>query len=114
MTPLATVTSTVIGSGLALLAEVTPTPSPASYDTDQVTPGVVGFVVTFALAILVILLVLDMVRRVRRVNYRAQIAEELDAEERALAEAEAEADAGPAGRAPLAPPASPLDDPDRR
>lgn len=90
------------------LAVVTPTPSPASYDTDQVTPGVVGFVVTFALAILVILLVLDMVRRVRRVNYRAQIAEELDAEERERAEAEA------AGHDPLAPPIATTDDPDRR
>jgi flagellar biosynthesis/type III secretory pathway M-ring protein FliF/YscJ len=111
MTPLPTVIHTALGSGLVRLAEVTPTPTPtpASYDTDQVTPGVVGFVVTFVLAILVILLVLDMVRRVRRVNYRAQIAEELDAEERERAEAEA------AGRDPLAPPASStLDDPDRR
>ena len=33
-----------------------------------------------------ILLVVDMVRRVRRVNYRAQIAEDLDAEEREIAE----------------------------
>lgn len=91
---------------LIMRAMTTPTPSPATYDTDQVTPGVVGFVVTFALAILVILLVLDMVRRVRRVNYRAQIAEELDAEERERAEAEA------AGRDPLAPPTS-VEDPDR-
>ncbi|WP_243696172.1 hypothetical protein [Labedella phragmitis] len=102
-------TTTAVGWGLAALAEVTPTPSPASYDTDQVTPGVVGFVVTFALAILVILLVLDMVRRVRRVNYRAQIAEELDAEERELAESEA------GGHDPLAPPtAGAPDDSDRR
>jgi hypothetical protein len=79
------------------LAEATPTPSPTDFDTDQVTPGVVGFVVTFAVALLVILLVVDMTRRVRRVNYRAQVAEELDAEEREIAEAEAE------GRDPLAP-----------
>jgi hypothetical protein len=90
------------------LAEVTPTPSPTDFDTDQVTPGVVGFVVTFAVALIVILLVMDMVRRVRRVNYRAQIAEDLDAEEREIADAEA------AGRDPLAP--RPSDDdrgPDR-
>lgn len=79
------------------VTEVTPTPSPTDFDTDQVTPGVVGFVVTFVVALLVILLVADMVRRVRRVNYRAQIAEDLDAEERELAEAEAE------GRDPFAP-----------
>lgn len=79
------------------LAETTPTPSPTEFDTDRVTPGVVGFVVTAAVALLVILLVIDMVRRVRRVNYRAQISEDLDAEERELAEAEA------AGRDPLAP-----------
>jgi uncharacterized protein HemY len=104
-----TFTATALGWGLAALAEVTPTPSPASYDTDQVTPGVVGFVVTFALAIIVILLVLDMVRRVRRVNYRAQIIEELDAEERALAESHA------ADRDPLAPPvAGAPEDTDRR
>ena len=85
------------------LAEITPTPSPTDFDTDQVTPGVVGFVVTFAVALIVILLVMDMVRRVRRVNYRAQIAEE-----REIADAEA------AGRDPLAP--RPRDDdrgPDR-
>lgn len=82
-----------------LIAAVTPTPTPGTLDTDQVTPGVVGFVVTAVLALLVILLVVDMVRRVRRVNYRAQIAEDLDAEERERAEAEA------AGGDPLAPPA---------
>lgn len=88
------------------VTEVTPTPTPTDFDTDQVTPGVVGFVVTFVVALLVILLVVDMVRRVRRVNYRAQIAEDLDAEERELAEAEAE------GRDPLAPRPS-SDDEDR-
>lgn len=89
----------------ALLAEITPTPSPTDFDTDRVSPGVVGFVVTFAVALLVILLVVDMVRRVRRVNYRAQIAEDLDAEEREIAEAEA------AGRDPRAPrPPSRTDD----
>jgi flagellar biosynthesis/type III secretory pathway M-ring protein FliF/YscJ len=83
---------------LTALAAVTPSPSPSGYDTDQVTPGVVGFVVTAVVALLVILLVLDMVRRVRRVTYRAQIAEDLDAEERERAEAETP------GRDPLAPP----------
>ena len=57
------------------------TPSGAPAD-DSVTPGVLGFVVTFLLAVAVVLLVLDMVRRIRRVRYRAEIAEKLDAEHR--------------------------------
>jgi hypothetical protein len=44
---------------------------------------VVGFAVTFLLAVAVVLLVLDMVRRIRRVRYRAEIAEKLDAEQAA-------------------------------
>ena len=47
-------------------------------DPNSVTPGVIGFVVTFAVMIAVVLLVLDMVRRVRRVRYRSEIAEKLD------------------------------------
>ena len=37
-------------------------------DPNSVTPGVIGFVVTFAVMIAVVLLVLDMGRRVRRVR----------------------------------------------
>ena len=47
-------------------------------DPNSVTPGVVGFIVTFAVMIAVLLLVLDMVRRVRRVRYREEIAQKLD------------------------------------
>ena len=47
-------------------------------DPNSVTPGVIGFVVPFAVMIAVVLLVLDMVRRVRRVRYRSEIAEKLD------------------------------------
>jgi len=50
-------------------------------DPVLVTPGVVGFVVTFAVAIGALLLILDMVKRVRRVRYRAEIAKMLDREE---------------------------------
>lgn len=63
------------------------------FDPNTVTPGVVGFLATFALAAIVVLLVLDMVRRVRRVRYREEIAEQLDAEE-AEAAAIARADSG--------------------
>ncbi|NQX34263.1 hypothetical protein [Herbiconiux sp. VKM Ac-2851] len=49
-------------------------------DPDSVTPGIIGFIVTFGIAIVTLLLVIDMVRRVRRVNLRAQVREELEAE----------------------------------
>ncbi len=70
------------------LASAVPTPiptpgTPEGFDPNTVTPGVVGFVATFALVVAVVLLVVDMVRRTRRVNYRAAINEQLDAEEAA-------------------------------
>jgi hypothetical protein len=49
-------------------------------DPNSVTPGVVGFVVTFVVAGAVLMLILDMVRRVRRVRYREEINAKLDAE----------------------------------
>jgi hypothetical protein len=64
------------------LVAVTPSPSPTpAFDPTTVTPGWVGFVITFAVAILTVVLILDMVRRTRRVNYRAQVREKLAAEE---------------------------------
>ncbi len=65
-----------------LAATPTPTPTGGPSD-DQVTPGVVGFVVTFAIAVATVLLILDMVRRIRRVRYREEIAQKLDAEQAA-------------------------------
>ncbi len=61
-----------------------PTPSPvptSGVDADLVTPGVWGFVVTFLLVVVVVLLIIDMTRRIRRVNYRAQVREQLAAEQ---------------------------------
>lgn len=49
-------------------------------DPNSVTPGVVGFVITFFVAAAVLLLIVDMARRVRRVRYRAIVNEALDAE----------------------------------
>lgn len=54
---------------------------PIEVDPVLVTPGVVGFVVTFAVAMGALLLIIDMVRRVRRVRYREEIARKLDAEQ---------------------------------
>ena len=79
----------------ARLSAAVPTPSPvptSNVPDDAVTPGVWGFVVTAAIGIVVILLILDMVRRLRRVNYRAQVRERLAAEQAAAAAADKPAD----------------------
>ncbi|HEY0258549.1 MAG TPA: hypothetical protein VGC18_01745 [Lacisediminihabitans sp.] len=57
----------------------TPTPQP-NFDENSVTPGWVGFLITFGVAVLVLLLCIDLVRRVRRVRYRGEIREQLEAE----------------------------------
>ncbi len=60
----------------------TPTPMPAfEGDPNIVTPGVVGFAVTFLIAIVTVLLVIDMTRRIRRVRYREEVREQLIAEQ---------------------------------
>jgi hypothetical protein len=50
-------------------------------DTDNVTPGVVGFIVTAGVSIAAILLILDMNRRMRRLRYRQEAKENIDAEQ---------------------------------
>lgn len=55
-------------------------------DPQLVSPGVVGFVATAFVAILTVLLLLDMIRRMRKVNMRADITAKLDAEEAAEAQ----------------------------
>ena len=57
------------------------TPSPAPLDEDTVTPGWVGFVVIFALALVTVFLIIDMTRRVRRVRYREEVRAKLADEE---------------------------------
>lgn len=74
---------------LRLAAEAEPT-----FDPNDVTPGVAGFLLTIVIMGIVVLLVFDMVRRVRRVNYRSEIRERLEAEAAAEAGAETEVDAG--------------------
>lgn len=85
---------------LALTTAPAPAPSPSlrpGLSQDQVTPGLLGFLLTAFIVVLTALLIVDMVRRIRRVRYRAQVEEE-----RAAAEAVTD-DAGtdpPAGGAP--------------
>jgi capsular polysaccharide biosynthesis protein len=52
-------------------------------DPNIVTPGVVGFVATILVAVVTILLLWDMVRRIRRQRYQAEIEAKLDAEQAA-------------------------------
>lgn len=63
------------------LAEVTPEPTPTmTVDPSLVTPGPAGFVAIALLAGAVVLLIWDMLRRTRRLRYRAEVSEALDAE----------------------------------
>lgn len=73
---------------ITVVLAVTPTPDP-DFDPNTVTPGVIGFVAFFFIAVATLLLCLDVVRRIRRTTYRAQIKERLDAE---LAERAADPD----------------------
>jgi len=66
-------------NAITVLAEDKP-----MFDPNSVTPGVVGFLVTFVFMVLIVLLIRDMVRRVRRTQYRAEVNERLDAEEAEL------------------------------
>lgn len=63
----------------------TPTPTPGEFTGDEniITPGVIGFLVTFLIAVATVLLIIDMTRRVRRVRYRDQVREEIAAEREA-------------------------------
>ncbi|WP_235825379.1 hypothetical protein [Agromyces badenianii] len=71
------------------------------FDPDTVTPGIWGFLVTFLIMVVVVLLILDMVRRIRRTNYRAEVREQLEAEARDAEIAEADGQATDAsGEAP--------------
>lgn len=65
---------------LALLSE-TDAPGEVLIDDTWYSPGVVGFIATFSMGGAAVLLVIDLVRRVRRVRYRSEIAEKLDLEQ---------------------------------
>ena len=67
---------------LHLLIAAVPSPSPSpGFDPTSVTPGWIGFAITFGIALVTIALIVDMTRRVRRVRYRSEVADMLDAEE---------------------------------
>ncbi len=50
-------------------------------DDTWYSPGVVGFLATFGLAAVSLVIIWDLVRRIRRVRYRAEISALLDQEQ---------------------------------
>lgn len=71
---------------LSALLAATPTPTPTVDPSETwYSPGTIGFIMTFFITAGAIALIFDMVRRIRRVRYRAEIAEKLAAEARASA-----------------------------
>lgn len=47
---------------------------------DDVTPGVIGFAITAIFAVVVILIGVDMYRRIRRMQYRQEVRDDIQAE----------------------------------
>lgn len=72
---------------VSILLAATPGPTPPpDFDPDTVTPGWIGFTIAFLVAVATVLLIMDMVRRIRRVRYRAEVQERLEAEREASAD----------------------------
>mgnify|MGYP000659130059 CR=1 FL=1 len=62
-----------------LAASPVPSSTPDPAETFY-SPGTIGFIATFGVTAGAVLLIFDMVRRVRRVRYRAEISAKLEAE----------------------------------
>jgi hypothetical protein len=89
---------------LTLLA-TTPVPTESADPANTFySPGTLGFIMTFFVSAAAIALIFDMVRRVRRVRYRAEIEAKLDAE--AAAPAAPAAPKATAAKKPAAPKAA--------
>ena len=79
----------LLATSVWLSATPSPTPSdPGAFtgDPDTITPGAIGFALTFLVVLATVFLLLDMTRRVRRVRYRGEIRQQIAAEEAELAE----------------------------
>jgi len=69
----------VIAVAARLLA-ATPAPTPGrDLDPTTVSPGLIGFLATFAIVVATVLLMLDMVRRLRRLSFREDRARQQEA-----------------------------------
>lgn len=61
---------------------------PFEGDPNTVTPGVAGFFAIFFVAVASIFVIVDMARRIRRVRYRGEVRERLEAERLAAEQGE--------------------------
>ncbi|UKA68378.1 hypothetical protein LFT44_08330 [Arthrobacter sp. FW306-05-C] len=104
----------IAAAGLYALT-ATPAPSPAGdglrpgLNADQVTPGFLGFAMTAFMVIAVVMLMVSMTRRIRRVRYREQFAQDSEAASARTDEARNEPLISPAARAGAAEPAHTAD-----
>jgi len=72
---------------LLTLIAATPSPTPSADPAETFySPGTIGFIMTFFVTAGAVALIFDMVRRIRRVRYRAEISEKLAAEKVASVE----------------------------
>ena len=68
---------------LSVVLAATPSPSPSVDPAETFySPGTIGFIATFLVAAGAIVIIFDMVRRIRRVRYRSDIAAKLETESR--------------------------------
>jgi hypothetical protein len=74
----------VIEAIRAALGQILAAPSPSptlppgfTGNPDTITPGWIGFIVIFLVAVATVFLLVDMTRRIRRVRYREEIREKL-------------------------------------
>lgn len=66
---------------LSALLAATPSPTPSVDPANTFySPGTIGFIATFLVAAGAIVIIFDMVRRIRRVRYRSDVAAKLEAE----------------------------------
>ncbi|MGO4454287.1 hypothetical protein [Arthrobacter sp. RAF14] len=77
-----------------------PSPSPLpglkpGLTQDMVTPGLLGFLATAFIVIIMAFLIVDMVRRIRRVRYRGELAEAAEQESAEQEGSGAQADVDP-------------------
>ena len=93
MSTAASIVATVHAAALqstGLLAETGPdTLPPKAVNDNLVTPGVIGFIAIFAIAVVTVFLIIDMTRRVRRTRYRGEVREQIELERREAAAAAA-------------------------
>ena len=87
---------------MSLMAAAVRVAEETEFDPDTVSPGVAGFFALAALAVGIILLGFNLVRRLRRNSYRADVREQIEQE---IAERDGHADA--ASEPPVDPAAGP-------